>query len=130
MRLRVLLAVLGGLMVAFGGSAYAQTAEPAPPTYDVTPQNVPTPINSFSDAAGRWTGEVAISSSVTMTIGKDGMVSFRGPSSVTQQAQLRNERLILSSRRTDLDCGIMNTKLTCHVRMGDMYAELNLTKQQ
>jgi hypothetical protein len=24
----------------------------------------------------------------------------------------------------------MNTKLTCHVRMGDMYAELNLTKQQ
>ena len=120
------------LSLAFAGIAAAQSQDPGepkpPPPPNVEPKNVPTPIRSFADAAGAWTGQVDLTTRVVMYIDSDGMVKFYGPRDITKQATIEDQRLVIADDRIDLDCGIMNEKLVCHSRFGRMWADLNLTK--
>lgn len=128
---------LAALSIAVCSSAYAQPQNPPeqkPAAAEQKPdrpepENLPTPIKQFSDAAGQWYGMVDLTTRVAMFIGADGMVKFRGPRDVTQHAMIRHDRLYLQSRDTDLDCGLMNGFLTCNARFGTWYAALSLRRQ-
>jgi hypothetical protein len=134
MQLRLVLAALAALVLALGGTAFAQTpdardSEPKPPPpAKPEPKNVITPINSFADAAGAWSGWIDLYTRVVMVVGYDGVVKFQGPRDITKQAIIEDQRLVLDDSRVDLDCGITNERLACHARFGRMWAELNLTK--
>lgn len=126
---------LAALSIAVWSSAYAQPQNPPERKPDAAeqkpnrePDNLPTPIKAFSDAAGQWYGWVDLTTRVAMFIGADGMVKFQGPRDVTQHATILHDRLYLQSRDTDLDCGLMNGFLTCNARFGTWYAALSLRK--
>ncbi len=124
-------AALGCSIVVCSGVG-AQSQNPPPGQRAVraeVQENLPTPIREFSDAAGHWHGMVGLKRRVVMYVAPDGMVKFYGPNDVAQQATIRNQRLQVQSRNTDLDCGLMNGFLTCHARFDTWYAELNLKKQ-
>ena len=127
---------LAAFSVGVCSSTYAQPQNPPERKPDAAeqapnrePENLPTPIKAFSDAAGQWYGMVNLTHGVAMFIGSDGMVKFRGPRNVTQHAMIRHDRLYLQSRDTDLDCGLMNGFLTCNARFGTWYAALSLRRQ-
>ena len=124
MHLRLAGAAFVALMSCACSGAFAQSQDP--PRREQ--QNIPTPIREFSDAVGQWHGWIDLNVQVIMIVGPDGMVKFRGPRDLTQQAAIMNDRLVVLSRGTDLDCGIMNGFLTCHARFGTWFAELNLRK--
>jgi hypothetical protein len=108
-------------LVALSAAAICSSASAEAPAF--------TPINSFVDAYGLWLGQVDITTKVVMTIYADGKVDFYGPNTVHQQGQIINQRLVIQSKDTDLDCGLMNERLTCHARFNWWFAELNLTKK-
>lgn len=134
---RLAAVALAALSIVFCSSAYGQAQDPPERKPDAAeqkqarpePENLPTPIRQFSDAAGQWYGMVNLTSRVAMFISAEGMVKFQGPRDVTQQAVLQHDRLWLQSRDTDLDCGLMNGALTCNARFGTWYAALSLRKQ-
>ena len=128
MRLSLAVAAFAALSIGASSGAHAQQ-DPPVERVGRSEQVVPTPIRAFSDAAGQWHGWVDLDTRVTMFVTSDGMVRFRGPRNVTQQAIIVSDRLVVQSRSTDLDCSITNGFLTCNARFGTWYASLNLSKQ-
>ncbi len=134
MRLRSVSAALATLSLAAAFSVRAQAQDttdmPEQRYTPPKPQFVMVPIKTFNDAYGLWVGWVDYYTRISMTVLADGTVKFYGPRDVTKVATLRNDRLVLESPSTDLDCGIVDENLACHARFGTWYAELNLTRKQ
>lgn len=120
------------MMVAATGSAQAQDAPdyPEPRSTPSAPRFVVTPIETLDDAYGLWVGWIDLYTRVVMSVDHTGLVKFYGPRDVTTVGTIKNDRLLVKSPATDLDCGIIDDDyLTCHARFGTWYAELNLRKK-
>ena len=92
--------------------------------------NVPgsTEPSEFADFVGKWRGGLAHTYAVTVVVAPDGKVNMSGPNSLTGQGVIKDGRLVVQGRSSELDLGLTQGKLAGHARFGVMYGELNLSK--
>ena len=132
---RLASAALAALSIGLGAgvpsSAGAQSDRPdlpEPARHPEQPKLQPTPIKAFSDVSGRWQGMIDITTRVVLFIGPDGVMKFQGPNDITQQTSLVNDRLVLRSRNTELDCVLISEFLACNARFDNWFAQLSLRR--